>query len=41
MLDTAIKLRPQLMTFLKQPPEVSEPIESTLQTMQALATQGA
>ncbi|MEP7353495.1 MAG: FliI/YscN family ATPase [Acidobacteriota bacterium] len=40
MLDTAIKLRPQLMTFLKQASDVSEPIESTLQGMQALLAQG-
>jgi FliI/YscN family ATPase len=36
-LDTAIQLRPRLMEFLKQPPDLSEPIEKTLQELYALA----
>ena len=36
-LDSAIQLRPKLLEFLKQPPDVSEPIEKTLQALYALA----
>jgi FliI/YscN family ATPase len=36
-LDSAIQLRPQLMNFLRQPPDVSEPIDKTLQGLMALA----
>jgi len=35
-LDSAIQLRPRLLEFLKQPPEVSEPIEKTLNSLYAL-----
>lgn len=35
-LDAAIELRPRLMEFLKQPPDVSEPIQATLSGLYAL-----
>ncbi|MEO5925878.1 MAG: FliI/YscN family ATPase [Bryobacteraceae bacterium] len=36
-LDSAIQLRPRLLDFLKQPPDLSEPIEKTLDGLYALA----
>jgi FliI/YscN family ATPase len=36
-LDSAIKLQPQLSEFLRQEPDVSEPLENTLQKLYALA----
>ena len=36
-LDSAIKLQPQLSQFLRQEPEVNEPLEKTLQQFYALA----
>jgi flagellum-specific ATP synthase len=36
-LDSAIKLQPQLSQFLRQEPEVNEPVENTLQQLYALA----
>jgi flagellum-specific ATP synthase len=38
-LDSAVKLRPLLRDFLRQEPEVNEPIEKTLQQFYALAGQ--
>jgi FliI/YscN family ATPase len=35
-LDAAIELRPRLLEFLKQPPDKSEPIDKTLESMYAL-----
>ena len=35
-LDSAIQLRPRLMDFLKQPPDLSEPIQNTLKSLYAL-----
>jgi flagellum-specific ATP synthase len=40
-LDSAIKLRPQLLTFLRQEPEAAEPLDNTLQQLYALAAQTA
>jgi FliI/YscN family ATPase len=37
-LDTAIKLRPNLMQFLRQPPDVAAPISDTLKQLYALAS---
>ncbi len=36
-LDSAIRLRPSLLEFLRQPPEVSAPMEETLKELYALA----
>jgi flagellum-specific ATP synthase len=36
-LDSAIKLRPNLMDFLRQPPDVSAPMDETLKQFYALA----
>ena len=36
-LDSAIKLRPKLMEFLRQEPDVNEPLEQTLDQFYALA----
>jgi flagellum-specific ATP synthase len=36
-LDTAIRIRPKLMTFLRQEPEVAAPLEGTLGELYALA----
>ncbi len=38
-LDSAIRMRPQLMEFLRQEPELSEPVEQTLAKLQTLAQQ--
>ncbi|MEO8096869.1 MAG: FliI/YscN family ATPase [Acidobacteriota bacterium] len=38
-LDSAIRLRPRLMDFLKQPPDVSEPLDKTLAGLYALTRQ--
>jgi FliI/YscN family ATPase len=38
-LDTAIRLRPQLLEFLRQEPELSEPFERTLEGLYSLAQQ--
>ena len=40
-LDSAIRMRPMLLDFLRQPPDVAEPIEQTLQKLYSLAQQGA
>jgi flagellum-specific ATP synthase len=40
-LDSAIKLQPLLRDFLRQEPEVNEPLEKTLQRMYALVGQTA
>jgi flagellum-specific ATP synthase len=37
-LDTAIRLRPNLMQFLRQPPDVSAPMDETLKQLYALAS---
>jgi flagellum-specific ATP synthase len=37
-LDTAIRLRPNLMQFLRQPPDVSAPIDETLKELYTLAS---
>ncbi len=37
-LDTAIRLRPNLMQFLRQPPEISAPMDDTLKQLYALAS---
>jgi flagellum-specific ATP synthase len=37
MLDSAIRMRPQLLSFLKQEPETSSALAETLQSMQLLA----
>src|SRR5208282_2475371 len=37
LLDSAIKLQPQLSAFLRQEPEVNEPLEKTLEQLYALA----
>jgi ABC-type sugar transport system ATPase subunit len=36
-IDSAIKVRPRIMEFLKQPPDLAEPIEKTLSQLYALA----
>jgi flagellar biosynthesis/type III secretory pathway ATPase len=36
-LDSAIRLRPNLMDFLRQPPDVSAPMDDTLKQLYALA----
>lgn len=36
-LDAAIRLRPALLEFLRQPPDVAAPIEQTLQQLELLA----
>ena len=36
-LDSAIRLRPKLLEFLRQEPEISEPIDQTLEKLYALA----
>jgi FliI/YscN family ATPase len=36
-LDQAIHLRPRLLEFLKQPPDLAEPIDKTLKNLYALA----
>lgn len=36
-LDSAIRIRPRLMTFLRQEPEVKEPLKGTLDQLYALA----
>jgi flagellum-specific ATP synthase len=38
-LDSAIRLRPQLMQFLRQEPELSEPLARTLERLYSLAGQ--
>jgi flagellum-specific ATP synthase len=38
-LDSAIRLRPRLMEFLRQEPEVAEPLKGTLEQLYALAGQ--
>ena len=38
-LDSAVKLQPLLRDFLRQEPEVNEPLEKTLQQLYALAGQ--
>jgi flagellum-specific ATP synthase len=35
-IDSAVRLQPQIQDFLRQPPEVSEPIEASLQRLYAL-----
>jgi flagellum-specific ATP synthase len=40
-LDSAIKLRPQLLNFLRQEPEATEPLNHTLEQLYALAAQTA
>ncbi len=40
-LDSAIKLRPQLLNFLRQEPEATEPLDHTLKQLYALAAQTA
>jgi flagellum-specific ATP synthase len=40
-LDSAIKLRPQLLNFLRQEPEATEPLRHTLEQLYALAAQTA
>jgi flagellar biosynthesis/type III secretory pathway ATPase len=37
LLDSAIRLRPQLLSFLKQEPAANSPLPQTLQDMQMLA----
>src|SRR5579864_6650217 len=37
-LDTAIRLRPNLMQFLRQPPDVAAPMNETLKQLYALAS---
>jgi flagellum-specific ATP synthase len=37
-LDSAIRLRPNLMQFLRQPPDVAAPMKETLQQLYALAS---
>jgi len=39
-LDSAIRIRPKLLEFLRQEPEVCEPMVQTLAKMQALVQQG-
>jgi FliI/YscN family ATPase len=38
-LDAAIRLRPKLMEFLRQPADLNEPLEKTLEGMLALSSQ--
>jgi FliI/YscN family ATPase len=38
-LDSAIRLRPQLLEFLRQPPNIASPADATLQQLYALAQQ--
>ncbi len=38
-LDSAIRMRPQVMEFLRQEPELSEPVAQTLAKLQTLAQQ--
>jgi flagellum-specific ATP synthase len=38
-LDSAIRLRPQLLEFLRQEPEIAEPLDGTLRQLYALAAQ--
>jgi FliI/YscN family ATPase len=38
-LDSAIKVRPRIMAFLRQPSDVAEPIEKTLSQLYALAAE--
>ena len=40
-LDTAIRLRPKLMEFLRQTPDTAEPVEKTLEKLYGLAHEGA
>ena len=40
-LDTAIRLRPKLMEFLRQAPHVAEPMAQTLEKLYSLAQQSA
>jgi flagellum-specific ATP synthase len=40
-LDSAISLRPQLLSFLRQEPEATEPLNHTLEQLYALAAQTA
>jgi flagellum-specific ATP synthase len=40
-LDSAISLRPQLLSFLRQEPEAAEPLNHTLEQLYALAAQTA
>jgi flagellar biosynthesis/type III secretory pathway ATPase len=37
-LDLAIRLRPNLMQFLRQPPDVAAPMADTLKQLYALAS---
>jgi len=38
-LDSAIRVRPELLEFLRQPPDVAEPMPATLERLYALAGQ--
>jgi FliI/YscN family ATPase len=38
-IDSAIKVRPRIMEFLKQPPDLAEPIDRTLKQLYALAAE--
>jgi flagellum-specific ATP synthase len=38
-LDNAVKLRPQLLDFLRQPPGIAEPMDKTLEQLYGLAKQ--
>ncbi len=40
-LDAAIRVRPELMSFLRQPPDLNEPMPKTLERLYALAGQMA
>jgi flagellum-specific ATP synthase len=40
-LDSAVRLRPQLIDFLRQEPDLSEPVEQTLARLNAIAEQTA
>lgn len=40
-LDSAIRIRPQLIEFLRQEPDLSEPVEQTLTKLQTIALQTA
>ena len=38
-IDSAIKVRPQIVEFLRQPPEQAEPLQKTLERLYALAAE--
>jgi flagellar biosynthesis/type III secretory pathway ATPase len=40
-LDSAIRLRPKLMDFLRQPPDLSVPMDQTLLQLGTLAKESA